>query len=130
MWVLGQTSLRLTPGPSAFELNLDKLCPFLGLRLLISRKATPLAGSQECMLRGVSLWRGAGKLQGLALAVGVTGRHEGRTNRPVGPRERTSQGQILLMLLNKKNLTPKSPFSQCTHRGQIKSRFKITNAKF
>lgn len=41
VWGLGQTNLGSKAGPDTFELNLDKLCPFLGLSFFIYRKATP-----------------------------------------------------------------------------------------
>ena len=71
VWVLGQTGQGLKPGPATFELNLVKVCPFLGL---ICRKATAERASWIDAVQTESIWRWAGQS-----AVGVTGGHGGRT---------------------------------------------------
>lgn len=78
--------------------------------------------SQMGLVQRSSLWRGVGKLQGLALATGgVMAGQPGKT-------QRTSQGQILLHCWVMRNLISKSPFFWCTCTGQIIRCFKRADA--
>lgn len=76
-----------SPSPTTLKCSLGELCPFLG-PVSASAEKRPLAGAQ------VSLRKGVGRWLPLALAIGLTGRVGAERSGPVGPRQRTSRGQI------------------------------------